>query len=197
MFTAGLTRRPDELAAFVYEFWINEVLTQSSLWAQYSAHSKESLSKDFEMFQELYREGAPRLTGSWNHNKYINYYNHAEDDNLQRSRDVTPIYTPSGLYQFIAMKEELLLADKDTEVENGKCSISVCWPEAKATRSILSACREISWQQPVVYLLLLGLQSSTAVAITPDDVLSLSTSTTSVHIGWCDLPTRLVLVDRV
>ena len=120
---------------------------------------------DTSLLESLYQESAVLLPGSALHNQHINYYDHHEDDMLRRPRDTTPVFTPSKLYMFEKMKEDVTLGHRTPEIgitrftnpdqsepnsfNNQECAIWIHEPDESLRERLLSLCRTISASQPV------------------------------------------------
>ena len=125
---------------------------------------------DTSLLESLYQESAVPLPCSALHNQHINYYDHDDDE----PRDTTPMFTPSKLYMFEHMMEDVTLGHKTPETgvtgctdpgqsepnsfNNQECAIWIYRPDKSLTERLLSLCRTISESQPVTdfYLYLHG-----------------------------------------
>ena len=90
---------------------------------------------------------------------HFNFYDHYEDNNKKRPRDTTPVYFPSKMYLFWAIKEDIgcdLQDDGqyDGNTEAQTCAIRVHWPDVAVTKQLLSVCRKISERQQLTDLCL-------------------------------------------
>ena len=122
-------------------------------------------SIDSSLLEYLYQESAVPLPGSALHNQHSNYYYHGMDDYEKRPRDTTPVFTPSKLYLFGNMKENVTLEHRKPEsgvtrcrdpdqsepnsFNNQECAIWIHVPDESLTERLLSLCRTISASQPV------------------------------------------------
>ena len=109
-----------------------------------------------DLLQALYSESRVQLPGHPLHNKYINYYNHWEDDYMKRPRDTTPIYTPSRWYEFRYMREDVQgdIQYTEQDADQPECGIDIFQPHEAVTKSLLTKCHNISRHQPVTDLCL-------------------------------------------
>ena len=120
---------------------------------------------DRRLLESLYQESAVPLPGSALHNQHINYCDHRYEP-----RDTTPVFTPSKLYVFDDVKEDVTLGHKTPEpgvtgcgdpgqsepnsFNNQECTIWIYWPDKSLTERLLSLCQTISENQPVTHFCL-------------------------------------------
>ena len=154
-FVCGLMSDPRPLVDHVYtlrnEYVLEEMRTSGDI--PYI---------DRSLLESLYQESAVPLPGSVLHNQHINYYDHRYG-----LRDTTPVFTPSKLYLFDAIKEDVTLGHRTPEpgvtrctdpgqsepnsYNNQECAIWICVPDESLTERLLSLCRTISASQPVTH----------------------------------------------
>ena len=123
---------------------------------------RSNLYIDFgtSLLESLYQESAVLLPGSALHNQYINYYSHFIDDWQKRPRDTTPVFTPSKLYVFEEMKEDVTIEHRTPEIgviRSTECAIFMGRPDASLNtlnNRMFSLCETISASQPVTDLFL-------------------------------------------
>ena len=160
-FVCGLMPDPRPVVDHVYTALIADVLGEMRL----------GIMHDTSLLESLYQESAVPLPGSALHNQHINYYDHYrdnddDDDNDQgRPRDTTPVFTPSKLYVFNLMKEDVTLGHRTPETgvtwcadpgqsepnsfNNQECAILIHEPDESLRERLLSLCQTISASQPV------------------------------------------------
>ena len=144
-------------------------------------------SIDADLFKSLYHEATVKLPDHPLHNQYINWYNHWEDDWMNRPRDVTGIYFPSRVYHFERMREAVVLENHlSAAAQTPSCSMYIEYP-GETTRDMLLVCSEIFNQQPVTALYMLYVtcrdSSLTALRMINPQVL---------YLALCNLPSNFV-----
>ena len=128
---AGLMKDSRPLVQYVYKIQTEEPL----------------LPIDDDLLNSLHTESSVRLVDDPLHNKYINYYNHDEDE---RPSDTAPVYYPSRLYEFYHMRHEVVLEDHLTQGEEiPPCTMFIRFPSETVTDTLLSICSKI-WRHQVV-----------------------------------------------
>ena len=187
--TTSLTD-PRSLINYVFATFIEEMISRqrSGGWEIEENDRLKNEGKranQIAILEWLYAESRVPLLGQWNHNRQINLYNHDNDDKQNRSRDTTPLDTPSKLYQFIGIKENVTEKIPDQVEEPPESSISILWPSANATQPLLHICHKISQQQPAADLHLLGIHLLETPAT---EAPVMSRSTRSLWISYCDIP---------
>ena len=153
-FTCGLMPDLRPLVDHVYITYIEHLLDKMR-----SEASQRYI--DTSLLESLYQESAVPLPGSARHNQHINYYDHSGyywDD------DTTPMFTPSKLYLFNRMKEDVTLEHRTPETgvtkcrdlgqpepnsDTQECAIWIKRPDESVTERLLSLCETISASQPV------------------------------------------------
>ena len=175
---------PIPLLAHCYEMYIEKELNMSRISTEGDEEAERQLKDegkdehDMSLFDSLYRESRVPLPDRPLHNKYINFYNHAHDD------DTTPVYTPSQYYEFIRMKKDVVLEEvRETEIP--ECAMAVTDPDESVTKSLLKTCRKISEHQKVtdLYMEEVRCESSTL-----EELPLISAHTRSVNLIRCALP---------
>ena len=163
-FVCGLMPDPRPFVDHVYTTFIEHVLEEIRKNCTVFPYIDTSL------LESLYQESAVPLSGSVLHNQHINYYNHGMDDKRKKPRDVTPVFSPSKLYVFKWMKEDVTLDHKTSKMivtrctssgqsepnsfNNQECAIWIYQPDNSLTKRLLSFFRTISSYQPVTDLYL-------------------------------------------
>ena len=132
IFVAGLMKDSRPLVQHVYEMQVEDYP-----------------SIDADLVKSLQAESAVRLFDDPLHNKYINYYNHEEDEWKKRPFDTTKVYYPSRLYEFRYMHHEVVLENHLREEEIPPCAMDIFNPRKAVMDSLLSTCSEIFTHQPV------------------------------------------------
>ena len=108
---------------------------------------------DADLFRSLQAESIIPLFDHPLHNKYINYYDHNEDERKKRPFDTTPVYCPSRLYHFRYMNHGAVLEDHLTQREKiPPCTMWISSPDEAVSDSLLSICSQIWKHQPVTDL---------------------------------------------
>ena len=146
------------------------------------------------LFASLYAESRVQLPGTWTHNHNWNMYNHLMNDRTKTPRDKTPIFTPSKLYLFYGMKEdvecEMLPRKHETDAEEiTECAILIDKPDAEVTKSVLSTCHRISSSQPLTDLWIERVEYKDLVA---PPVPVMSRNTRSLTFSSSVLPTTFL-----
>ena len=145
IFTVGLMKDPRPLVDHIYEMWIEDYLNNMRTNRGYAP------SIDMHLFKSLYTESTA-LPGDALHNKYINYYNHGEDEREKIPFDTT-VYFPSRVYHFLQMQEGVVLKDPLPEATQiPHCAMWIWEPDEAATNTLLSTCSRIFKQQSVTDL---------------------------------------------
>ena len=153
-FFCGLMPDPRPLVDHVYTALIEHVLGQMRALPYMPVI-------DRSLLESLYQESAALLPGSALHNQHINYYNHSR----YGPNDTTPVFTPSKLFLFENMKEDVTLEHRTPEIRvtrsedpdqsepnsfnNQECAVWLCEPDELLTDRLLSLCQTISASQPV------------------------------------------------
>ena len=139
---------------------------------------------DLGILQSLYTESRVPLPGHALHNRHINWYKHRREEGFT---DITPISTPSKLYEFYYVKVDLKYAVPEGELGDKpkECGMRIYWP----TRNVLSTCRRISEHQPVTDLQILGLNCDN---LTNVEAPIMSKHTRSLLLIQCSLPVYIV-----
>ena len=160
VFSAGLMKDSTPLVQFTYEMQIE----------------RHPDSIDVDLSKTLYHESMVKLPDHPLHNQYINRYNHLEDYEKNRPRDVTRIYFPSRVYH--KMREAVVLENHlSAATQTPNCTMYITWP-GEVTRDMLLICNEISKQQPVTRLWMYGVDcaDSSAPPSSEDDQSSIPES---------------------
>ena len=139
---------------------------------------------DLGVLHSLYAESKVPLPGHPLHNQHINWYKHMSGESLG---DITPIRTPSKLYEFYHVREPIEYAVPDDEQgdEPPECGMKIYWP----AKSLFTTCRRISERQPVTDLQILGLNCDN---LTNVEVPIMSKNTRSLLLIQCNLPVYIV-----
>ena len=146
LFVAGLMKDSRPLVQYIYEMQVEHYL--------YELRTGDYLpSIDAALFKQLHTESSVRLVEDPLRNKYINYYNHYEDDRKRRPFDTTPVYYPSQVYHFERMRHGVVLENHLTPGgEIPPCAMKIVHPDEAVSDSLLSICSQISTHQPVTDL---------------------------------------------
>ena len=182
IFTVGLMKDPKPLVEHIYE--IHEE------WFLNGLRTDAAYEIDVELFTSIYTESTVQLPDHPLHNKYCNFYDHGKDDRMNRSRDITPIFHPSRLYDFNHIKQEVKLnTDDHAGAEIPECAIYIDGKEydEAATKKLLATCCRISRKQPVSDLYLYDV---TCEDFTDhiNDTIRMSNKVRSLSIDECVLP---------
>ena len=141
LFVAGLMKDSRPLVQFVYEMQVEDYLNVM--------RASGYPSIDADLLESLHDESLVRLVDHPLHNKYINYYDHDEDEGKKRPFDTTPVYYPSRVYNFYEMSHEVLLENHLIQGEEiPPCAMHIVYPD-KTVNSLLSICSQIWRHQPV------------------------------------------------
>ena len=97
---------PRPLVEYIYEIWVEYYLN--------NMRTDVPPLIDAELFTSIYTESTVQLPDHPLHNKYLNHYDHREDD---RPRDITPIFHPSRLYNILIKQEVELNTDDHAGAE--------------------------------------------------------------------------------
>ena len=121
------------------------------------------------------------------HNQWINHYNHKDDDEAKRPRDITPVNIPSKQYVFDHIKESVScrVEHEGQRQENVDCNIIITAPHDFATSSILSTVRIIGQYQTMINLDVTNINDRST---TEHQVFNMSNSAQSVKLFYCSLP---------
>ena len=181
IFVAGLMRDSRPLVKFLYEMQVEGYLNMMRTGFRPSI--------DADLFESLQAESRVRLFDHLLHNKYINYYDHSEDEDKKRPFDITAINHPCKIYHFEAMKEDVVLGEyKEKRAEIPQCAMYIDTPYKTVTKSLLSTCWAISEHQAVTDLLMGNVYCDDA---TEAEAPILSRNIRSLHISFCKLPSSL------
>ena len=177
IFVAGLMKDSRPLVQYVYEMQVEEYLNEMR------AGGPPLI--DADLFKSLHAESSARLVDHPLHNKYINYYDHGEDERKKRPSDITAINHPCKIYYFRHMEEDIVLGEyKEQRAEIPECAMFIQYPDEMVTKSLLSTCRTISEHQPVTDLWLWNVRCRDA---TEAEAPILSRNIQSLLIGFCKL----------
>ena len=166
--TPGLMKDSRPLVQYVYEMQVEDYLNDMRTSIFYRPLI------DADLFKQLQAESSVRLVDDPLHNKYINYYEHYEDD------DTTPVYFPSRLYEFRWMRHEVVLENHLTE-EIPPCAMGIFRPDEAVSDSLLSICSQISTHQPVTDLYMSGVTCNSLEA-------PMLIKPVTVILSWCKFP---------
>ena len=184
LFVAGLMKDSRPLVQFVYEMQVEDYLNKMRTGDRYS------LSIAADLFKSLQAESSVRLVDDPLHNKYINYYNHDEDERKERPFDITAIDRPCKIYNFTVMEEDVVLGDyKAQSTEIPECVMDIHCPNVTVTKSLLSKCRTISEHQAVTDL---RMQYVDCDDVTKAEAPFLSRNIRSLCIAYCQLPSSCI-----
>ena len=176
VFVVGLMKDPEPLVQFVYEMQVEDYLNNIT--------TGNRPSIDADLLKSLDKESTVRLFDHPLHNKYINYYNHDEDDWEKRPRDRNSLY-PSRLYHFVCVRDNVSLSKcKEQRTEIPECAIYIYRPEKLVVKPLLSMCRMISKHQEVTDFQMWNVRSED---VTKAEAPLLSRKIQSLYIGSCNL----------
>ena len=136
----------------------------------------------------FYEEAGLSVPTNLFHNKWINHYNHKDDDEAKRPRDITPVHIPSKHYVFDYMKETVECDIKQRNQRNEECSLSIYMPDdVTVAGSLLPTARTISQHQAINILRVVNFEcKDTHVG----DVFNISDKARSVSLRGTTLPPR-------
>ena len=137
-------------------------------------------SIDADLLKSLQAESSIRLFDHPLHNKYINYYNHDDDEWQKRPFDTTRVYYPSQVYHFDQMRHEVVL-EKHPREEIPPCAMYISYPSEAVMDSLLSTCSQIFTHQPVTDL---QMDNVTCNSLEAPRLIKPRT----VRLSWCELP---------
>ena len=181
IFSAGLMKDPKPLVQFVYEMQVEHYLRHRSM-----GHP----SIDADLFKYFNTEATVPLPDHPLHNKFLNHYNHREDDRKKRPRDTTPIYFLSRVYHFKDMREAVVLENHlSAPAQTPNCAMYIWYPDK--ARDVLShvllVCSEIFKQQPVTDLHMWGINCHDSSLPAPRMI-----NPQHLELAICDLPDQFV-----
>ena len=134
------------------------------------------------LIRSLYAEANMPLHNKPHHNEILNVYFHQEDDICGRSRDITPIETPSRLYEFVSLRESLLPCTINRHIkDNRNCIILIQDIPPSVSHCVLSTCREISQNQSITDLYIERFHCDASQAVT-NDVFNISKTAQSITV---------------
>ena len=139
IFSAGLMKDSRPLVQFMYEMQVEDYLSGMRTGGSRSIYA--------DLFRTLHTESSVKWPADPLHNEYIHYYDHDEDDEKKRPRDVTPIKTASRLYEFNDMKENIQCNIEECELS--ECSMWINSADKAVMKNLLMTCHRISQQQPL------------------------------------------------
>ena len=173
-------KEPRPLVQFMYEMQVEHYLRHMRISGRF--HGRSSIEAD--LFRSFNTEATVPLPDHPLHNKFLNFYDHDEDDNGNRPRDTNKIYFPSRVYHFHEMEEAVVLENHlSAAAQTPKCTMTLIYPRDE--RDVLLVCSEIFKQQPVTHLRMWGVRcrdsSLTAPRMINPQCLSLSQSESEVH----------------
>ena len=145
-FTTGLMKDPRPLVQYIYELQIEDYLTRM--------RTSGDPSIDADLLKSLHTESKVRLFDHALHNKYINCYNHKEDDKKKRPRDTASIYVPSRLFVFHTMMDDVSTESTENlgNTDIAECAMSIVGPSTAVSKGLLSTCCGICDDQPITDL---------------------------------------------
>ena len=132
-------------------------------------------------FIYFYLESQFSLPGQWNHNPYINYYDHQ-----YLPGDTSPVYVPSKLYDFSYIGERLVLdIRKQPNTIAPECSLFITEPDSTVTGDLLSVCHKISQYQEVTTVWMEGVCCDN---LTAEQQPIISRNARSIYFIRCKFP---------
>ena len=145
LFVAGLMKDSRPLVQFVYEMQVEDYLNGMRT-------GRTLLSIGTDLFSSLHTESSVRLFDHPLHNKYINYYDHYQDEREKRPSDTT-VYFPSQVYDFRFMRQGVVWENHLIQGEEiPPCVMYIFLPDEAVSDALLSICSQISTHQPVTHL---------------------------------------------
>ena len=152
LFAADQMKDPRPLVQHVYEMQVEDYL--------YTMRTDPAcpVSLDDDLFKWLHKESTVRLFDHPLHNKYINYYDHSNDDMNDRPRDTTPVNTLSKLYLFRYLREDIPCTIKSSNQgsETPECAVQIISRDRFGCLSVI--CRTIWDNQKVSDLYISGVE---------------------------------------
>ena len=177
IFAAGLMKDSRPLVQHIYEMQVEDYVNKM--------RTGYDPSIDADLLMGLQDESSVRLVDHPLHKKYINYYNHREDEEKKRPYDITAINHPCKIYHFEFMKEDIVLGEyKDQGAEIPECAMFIHMPDETVTKSLLSTCRTLSEHQAVTDL---WMDLVDCYDATEAEAPFLSRNIQSLYIGGCKL----------
>ena len=135
----------------------------------------------------FYKEAGLAVPKNLFHNQWINHYNHRDDKNANRWRDLTPVRIPSELYVFDHMEEavDCNIEHEEQKQGYGGCSITINTPDELITKSLLSTIQTIGQYQTVNELDVFNLRCADVEEF---EVFNISKNVQSIKLQNCSLP---------
>ena len=186
LFACGLMSDPTPLVDHVYQMWIEKELKEIRK-GEYDGYGGYKYKYNTDLLEEIYAESKVQLPLCPLHNNNINYYDHAEDNR----RHATHVYTPSKLYMFLEMKENVLhqIENREHKVKIPECALVIQSPDTSVTNSLLVNIQRVIENQAIVDLRMFGV--SCKFPLEPE-VLNLSKNAHSLLMRSCSLPSQLL-----
>ena len=194
MFTCGLITDPrpliDHVSGMMLERELRNARFQPDMKEIVQLRSMRKSPLVRKIMTSLYSEAGPVIQGEPHHNKFFNFYIHKQDDLCKRPKDVRLIEIPSQLYAFEFLMEPLQGCTISSPVEDLEyCIFHIHSINTQVSKSVLSACQEISHFQPITDLWIFRLNCDGTV---PVDAFNLSTRVQSIRISSSVLPSKLL-----
>ena len=151
VFTCGLMDDASPLVNYVYQTFCDSQLISLRINKFVEFEQSESrlkrLGKDLEntnLLHLLYSESVVPIAGFPLQNRYVNWFDHSNDDLM--SKNISKVHIPSKHFEFRNITERLhsIKLQASDYTQKSKCSMSIVNPDSEVTESILSLCCEIS-----------------------------------------------------
>ena len=183
-FITGLLPDPKPMVDHVYQMWLDMELNKLRIGSVYIPTIDETI------FKSLYAESAVPLPVNPLHNEHINYYHHLEDDENNRPRDTTDVYTPSKLYEFTMMSQNVGCHNKHRHNEGTsqtpECALLILNNGEDTDRNMFTF-QQVCHQQPLTDLYLHKLKFNDPHE---SNMFQMSKNAQSVTLEDCLLPLK-------
>ena len=125
------------------------------------------------------------------HNQFVNIYQHMNDDENDRPRDIKDVQVPSRLYlfSFIQVPISGISLSPRSNQKIPECAVVILQPLPYVTKSLLALCHQISERQAVTDLYMLSVISNN---LTASDAPIFSRQAKSLWLWECELPPQFV-----
>ena len=135
----------------------------------------------------FYHEAGLAVPKNLFHNHWINHYNHRDDKNAKRSRDLTPVHIPSERYVFDRMTQYVgcSIEYEKQKQRYGECSITITSPNKLIAKSLLSTIQHIGQFQTVNDLEVANFRCDDVEEF---DVFNISKNAHFISLHYCSLP---------
>ena len=199
LFMVGLMENPKPLVNHIYDIFVDTELARlrSSLWdeeAEKLEMELETLGKnpqDLTLFKSLFFESTVSMSMDVYHNQFVNIYQHMNDDENDRPRDIKDVQVPSRLYLFSFIQESIngISLNPRSNEEIPECAVVILQPLPYVTKSLFALCHQISECQSVTDLYMLNVISND---LTASETPIFSRQAKSLWLWECKLPPPFV-----